>query len=245
MKFVDIAQLLFEAVHFHVRVGEHGAEAIFADAVGMDAHIKQHALEERRDVAVLLQFNNHKMRHFCTPLGVTVPEVDVHVNGQSFRFSHVHQGNAVEFVLHLRHQQFRGIPEFFGYKVPNFRIFQHIAEVCQRQFHPFQNCMLFAGALLDENMGFDEKKTQQYSKCREDVQYDIVFNEDNSKMITKVMLDLTNLIHRIDKQKGYDNKKHYENVYLTSKQIVKDLHEEFEEALGERRKEFLDTVLGK
>ena len=108
-----------------------------------------------------------------------------------------------------------------------------------------QNCMLFAGALLDENMGFDEKKTQQYSKCREDVQYDIVFNEDNSKMITKVMLDLTNLIHRIDKQKGYDNKKHYENVYLTSKQIVKDLHEEFEEALGERRKEFLDTVLGK
>ena len=81
MKFVDIAQLLLEAVHFYVGIGEHGAEAILTDAVRMDAHVEQYIFEIRRDVAVLFQFNNHQMRHFCILLGITVSEMDAHVNG--------------------------------------------------------------------------------------------------------------------------------------------------------------------
>jgi|GEM_PF-6422505 hypothetical protein len=102
-----------------------------------------------------------------------------------------------------------------------------------------QNCILFAGALFDENIGYEEKKAEKYSNFRAEVQADIVFTADHVKVIKKVMKDLANEIARKDAKSLPENIKKYQETYNVSKAIVDDI---FNEELEARQKNFLNNL---
>ena len=74
-----------------------------------------------------------------------------------------------------------------------------------------QNCILYAGALLDENVAKDHDK-DVYTKIhqfRKDVEIDLDFNEAQYRLILRVMLDLCNFVYKRDKKRGVANPKDF------------------------------------
>ena len=91
-----------------------------------------------------------------------------------------------------------------------------------------QNCILFAGALFDELVGYDEAKTKKYRDYRIDIQGDIAFIDNHVKVIKKVLKDIANAIARKDYKLAPQNISHYQETYNKSKKVIDEIHEEEE-----------------
>ena len=83
-------------------------------------------------------------------------------------------------------------------------------------------CLLFAGALIDEKMGFGSTFTKRYKETREYYQKSIDFDLDDWRVIRKNLEDLCNALIKEDKA----NSKHYQNVYKQCKEEISNLYNE-------------------
>lgn len=101
-----------------------------------------------------------------------------------------------------------------------------------------QNCILFAGALFDENVGYDEEKAGLYAKYRAEIQRDIMFTLDHVKVIKKALNDLTKEISRKDKD-SVENVKHYEKTRKVADSIIEGI---FEDELKNTDQTFIDEL---
>ena len=99
-----------------------------------------------------------------------------------------------------------------------------------------QNCIMFAGALFDENVGYSENVTQKYAEMRENIQGDIMFSEEHVKVMKKVLKDLANVVARKDYKTAPENIKHYQETYNKSKNVIDGIYNEELEA---RQRDFI------
>lgn len=91
----------------------------------------------------------------------------------------------------------------------------------------FKNCLLFAGALMDENMGFDDEYATEVAMERQYYQDAIRFSENDWKLIRKMMEDLCNTMIALDKKAGdRSNIQHYKDTYFLCKDIITELYKE-------------------
>ena len=67
----------------------------------MNAQLAQHFKDGREDQAVALQFDDDQVAHLSLRVGQHVVELQSRVNGQPLRLGAVHQGDAVEVVVHV------------------------------------------------------------------------------------------------------------------------------------------------
>ena len=91
-------ELLLEQVLLEVLVGHHTADAILAEAGGLDAQLAQDVEHGAEDVAVALELNDDQGTDIGIALVLHIMEMHVEVDGEPLRLAVVDECNAVEAV---------------------------------------------------------------------------------------------------------------------------------------------------
>ena len=110
-------------------------------------------------------------------------------------------------------------------------------QIAYRTDENLKNCLLFAGALIDEVMGFDEETTKQCTYSRQYYQDRIAFAYDDWQVVRQNLQDLCNALIREDKELSEENVQHYKDVYKVAKQILTDIY-------NEKKEKNLDEFMG-
>ena len=111
-----MSQFLLKPILFHLGTGETGADAIFADFVGLDSQVEKHVFQQRVGATVLFQFHHHQGRHRGRCTVAQVLEAQVAVDGESLGLGIVHQSDSVENGDQMRTQRIDLVGLFFRQK---------------------------------------------------------------------------------------------------------------------------------
>ena len=97
-----------------------------------------------------------------------------------------------------------------------------------------QNMIMFAGALVDEKMGFDEKTTKEMVTNRKYWQETVEVSQQNYEVVRQILQDMCNALIKEDRVYHRENIDHYKDVYKDCKQFLSEtLDKEAEKTLND------------
>ena len=104
----DFDEPLLKPVHAQGMVCHRSADAVFAEAGGLDAQLPQQGDDGRRHAAVPFEFDDHDVVHGGRGLRFVIEELNIEVNGEPFGLALVDQRDTVETVAHGGREIFKG-----------------------------------------------------------------------------------------------------------------------------------------